>query len=168
MASSTFRVVDHEPRKTQQTTLVRSAASMRVNRISLIARSTKTVVSKLTASEEALGQLLLDLGEAGPHVAAHLHRVRRRAASVMPKPDGRLAQGAGEAAAVLEAVLDHRHVAQAHRGAAAVGDHEVAEGLDVDRLALGAHVHLALRRLDAAGGHLEVLALDRGVHVLRR
>ncbi len=55
MASSTLRVVDHEPRKTQQTTLVSSAARMRVNRISLIARSTKTVVSKLTARKSPSG-----------------------------------------------------------------------------------------------------------------
>ena len=84
---------------------------------------------------------------------------------VMPKPIDGSPIGAGEAAPVLEAVLDHRHVREAHRGAVAVGDHEVAEALDVDRLALGAHVHLALRALDAAGGHLEVLARDRAVHV---
>ena len=55
MASRTLRVVDQEPRNTQQTTLVRSAARMRVKRISLIARSMKTVVSKLTARKSPSG-----------------------------------------------------------------------------------------------------------------
>ena len=47
IASSTLSVVDHEPRNTQHTRLVSSAAITSVNRISSIARSTKTVVSKL-------------------------------------------------------------------------------------------------------------------------
>ena len=55
IASSTLSVVDHEPRKTQHTRLVSSAASTSVNRISLIARSTNTVVSKLTARNSPSG-----------------------------------------------------------------------------------------------------------------
>ena len=46
-----------------------------------------------------------------------------------------------------------------------VGDDEVAERRDVDRLALGADVHLALGALDAPGRHLLVLARDRAVDV---
>ncbi len=41
-------------------------------------------------------------------------------------------------------------VPEPHRRAVRVGDHQLAEGRDVDRLALGAHVHLALGALDAA------------------
>ena len=55
IASSTLSVVDHEPRNTQHTRLVSSAAITSVNRISLIARSTKTVVSKLTARNSPSG-----------------------------------------------------------------------------------------------------------------
>ena len=40
------------------------------------------------------------------------------------------------------------------------GHHQLAEGLQVEGLALRPHVHLALRGLDAAGRHLQVLALD--------
>ncbi len=167
IASRTLSVVDHEPRKTQQTRLVRRAARMRVKRISLIARSMKTVVSKLTARKSPSGSCF--------SISASLARTSRPTwtafaprSLVMPNPMAGSAVGPGEAAAVLEAVLDHRDVPHAHRRAAPVGDDEVAEVLDVDRLALGADVHLAVRSLDAAGGHLEVLALDRGVHVRRR
>jgi len=113
---------------------------------------------------EALGDLPLDLDEPRPHVAPDLHRVRP-AELGDPEPDGRLAVGPGEATPVLEAVLDHRDVPQAHRGAAPVGDDEVSEALDVDRLPFRADVHLARVALDPARGHLEVLALDRAVHV---
>ena len=135
-----------------------------MNRISSIDLLDEHGGVEVDGDEEPLGELLLDLDEPRPHVAAHLHRVRA-AELGDPEPDGRLAHGTADSAAVLQAVLDHRDVAQAHRGAVPVGDDEVAEVLDVDRLALGADVHLAVRPLDAAGGHLEVLALDRGVHV---
>ncbi len=50
MASRMLTVVDQEPRNSQQTKPVNSAASRRVKRISRIDRSTKTVVSQLTSS----------------------------------------------------------------------------------------------------------------------
>ncbi len=159
MASSTFRVVDQEPRNTQQTSPVSRAARSRVKRISSMACLTKIVLSKLTPRDMPSGRSRCDLLELRPHAVAHLHRVRA-AQLADAEADGRLALGAGEAAPVLEAVLHHRHVLQADRRALAVGHHELAEGLDVDRLALRADVHLPLRRLDAAGGHLQVLACD--------
>ena len=55
IASSTLSVVDHEPRKTQHTRLVSSAAITSVNRISSIARSTKSVVSKLMTMNRPSG-----------------------------------------------------------------------------------------------------------------
>ncbi len=55
IASSTLRVVDQEPRNTQQTRPVKSAASTSVKRISLIAFSTKTVLSKLTDMKRPSG-----------------------------------------------------------------------------------------------------------------
>ena len=61
MASSTFTVVDQEPRKSQHTSPVRTAASTRVNRISLIACSTKTVVSKFTTRVRPSGSCLPQL-----------------------------------------------------------------------------------------------------------
>ena len=85
IASRTLRVVDQEPRKTQQTTLVRSAARMRVKRISLIARSMKTVVSKLTARKSPSGSCF--------SISASLARTSRPTCTafaprslVMPKP----------------------------------------------------------------------------------
>ena len=97
--------------------------------------------------------------------APHRHRVGP-AQLGDAHPDGRLAQGAADAPPVLEPVLHHRHVPQANGRAFLVGDDELREGLDVDGLALGAHVHLALGRLDAAGRHLEVLAGDGAVDVV--
>ena len=55
IASSTLSVVDHEPRKIQHTALVSSAASTSVNRISWIACSMKTVVSKLMTRNRPSG-----------------------------------------------------------------------------------------------------------------
>ena len=109
MASSTLRVVDHEPRKSQQTRPVSSAASTRVKRISLIACSTKTVVSKLMARNRPSGSCF--------SISASRARTSRPTCTafaprslVMPKPIAGSPIGAGEAAPVLEPVLDHRHV----------------------------------------------------------
>src|SRR6185503_16452651 len=77
-----------------------------------------------------------------------------------------VAVGAGHAPAVLQAVFDHGDVLEADGPALAVGDDEVAEGLEVHGLALRTHVHLALGRLDAPGRHFLVLALDGRGHVL--
>ena len=73
---------------------------------------------------------------------------------------------AANAPSVLEPVLDHRHVLEADGRALLVGDHEAPEGVEVDGFALGAHVHLALGGLDAARGHLQVLAVDGADHVV--
>ena len=138
-----------------------------MNRISSIASSTKVVVSKLTSRRSPSGSWRL--------ISSILALTSRPTCTalaprsfVMPKPIDGLAHGAADAPPVLEAVLDHRHVPEAHRRAAPVGDDEVAEGRDVDGLALGAHVHLALGALDAPGRHLQVLARDGAVDVEHR
>ena len=113
---------------------------------------------------EALGQLGLQDGELRLDVAPHLDGVGAPELRDA-EPDRRLAHGAHEPAAVLEAVLDDGDVLQADRRAGRVGDDEVAERRDVDRLALGADVHLALGPLDPPGRHLLVLPRDGAVHV---
>ena len=55
IASSTLTVEDHEPRNSQQTSPVSSAAIRSVKRISWIASSMKWVASKLMASETPSG-----------------------------------------------------------------------------------------------------------------
>src|SRR6185369_4042248 len=125
MARSTLNVDDQEPRNSQHTMPVSTAARTRVKRISWIDSSTKTVLSKFTFIDRPSGS------------------------------DGRRA-----------AIFDHGDVLEADGPALAVGDDEVAEGLEVHGLALRTHVHLALGRLDAAGRHFLVLALDGRGHVL--
>src|SRR6185295_11584306 len=56
IASSTLTVEDHDPRKSQQTTPVRSAASSSENCTSRIASSTASVPSKLTPSVSPSGR----------------------------------------------------------------------------------------------------------------
>ena len=165
MARSTFTVVDQEPRKSQHTSPVRTEARTRVNRISLIACSTKTVVSQFTSRLRPSGRLLRSSS-----VLALINRPTATALAprslVMPmltagcpmvRPRRRRSSRPSSTTAT-SFETDGR--------ALLVGDDEVREGLDVDGLALGAHVHLALRGFDASGGHLEMLAGDGAVDVV--
>ncbi len=113
---------------------------------------------------EPLGQLRLEDLHPRLHVAPHLHRVRA-AQLGDAEADRRLAHGPHQAAPVLEPVLDDGDVLQPDRRAVDVGDDQIAEGLEVDGLALGAHVHLARCAFDAAGRNFLMLARDGVVHV---
>ena len=107
---------------------------------------------EVDGERDTLGQLRPHLLHPGLDVPPDLDRVRPPQLAD-PDPDRGLPEGAGETATVLEAVLDHRHVLEANGSAVAVGDEQVAEGGDVERLSLGSDVHLPLRRLDPARGH---------------
>src|SRR5262249_2709672 len=115
---------------------------------------------------QAFGQALRHLRDLRVHRAPHLDGVRT-AQLGHAEAHGGLAHRSADAAAVLEAVFHHRDVLETDGSAVAVGHDEVAEGREVDRLALGLHVHLPLRGLDASRRDLEVLAGDGGVDVLR-
>ena len=65
--------------------------------------------------------------------------------------------------------LDVRDFAQAHQVAAfAAADDQLAEILRRVQARVGAQRELALARLDAAGGQLDVLGAQRVLDVLRR
>ena len=69
----------------------------------------------------------------------------------MPRPCAGCAVDARAAAHVLEAVLDQRDVLEVDRRAGHLAHDDVAQRLEVERLAEHAHVDLAALGLEAAG-----------------
>ena len=109
IASSTLSVVDHEPRKIQHTRLGEQSRQHEREQDLLDRPLDEDRGVEVDDDEQALGQLLLDLGHLGAHVAAHLDRVRA-AQLGDAEADGGLAHRAEVAAPVLEPVLHHRDV----------------------------------------------------------
>ena len=76
----------------------------------------------------------------------------------MPRPTGGLAVEAGQLALVGEAVLDARHVAQAHRRLVAPGDDQLAQLLDLVELQVELDQAFGGAAHHEAAGQLHVLA----------
>ena len=96
-----------------------------------------------------------------------LERVRRRLLDDADG-DGGLAVEADHATLVERSEFGHADVAQAHEIAVGVLDDEVVELLGRAEVRLGQHGELALEALDAARWHLNILAPQRVLDVLRR
>ncbi|MCZ7679594.1 MAG: hypothetical protein M5U28_12865 [Sandaracinaceae bacterium] len=100
------------------------------------------------------------LGEAVAHALGHLDGVRARRLQHL-EDDRRLAALAHDGGLVGEAVLDLRHVAQAHDRAARAGaDGQLAQLLDAPELANRAHGDPPLALVEAAAGDGDVLHAD--------
>ena len=144
-------VEESEPRNSQQTSAVRSTARRSSNSISWTDSSMSAVVSKVMSSVDVLGQRLPDLRQPLAHLRGDRHGV---GAALLADAEalGRHAVDAGEHPAVLEAVLDQRHVAEAEqRAVAARRTTSERKVVEVHRLAQDAHVDLAARALEPPG-----------------
>ena len=100
-----------------------------------------------------LGDLLAHRGGHGDGVGAalleHAERLERHAVEPRDRVD------------VLEAVLDERHVLEVDRARSFDAAHdELAERVEIERLAEQAHVELAPAGVELAAGDLDVLAAD--------
>ena len=85
-----------------------------------------------------------------------------------PKRNGRLAIEADDLTLIERADLGLAHVAQAHEIAIGVLDDEIVELFRRTEIRLGQHRELTLLALDAARRHLDVLAAQRVLDILRR
>ena len=81
---------------------------------------------------------------------------------------GRASVDAGDAADVLEAVLDQGHVAEVDGTARDLADDDLAQGLKIDGLAEDADIDLPAGSLEPAGRQLDVFALQGGDDVAHR
>ncbi len=123
--------------------------------------------SKATRRDMPSGSASRSALDLALHRARHLERVGGRLLD-HAQPDRRIAVDAHHLALVERAEARAAHVAQPHRVAAALADDHVVELADVAQVGLGEHRELALRRLDAPGRDLDVLAPQRVLHVLHR
>ena len=106
-----------------------------------------------------LGRILL-------HLLRHVERIGRRLLDDAER-DGGLAVEADHAPLVERPELGMTDIFKPHEIAVGLLDDQVVELLRRAQVGLGENGELALLALDAAGRHLDVLAPERGLDVLR-
>ncbi len=164
MAKSTFIVLESEPRNTQQTSAVSSTARPSSIAISLTESWMKPVVSKMTSSFIPGGRVFCRVADRRGDRLGHADGVGAGLLEDAHRLDGR-AVAPRVRGDVDEAVLDEGDVLNPDDGAAGVADDDVAQGVEVRRLADDPHVELAAAAVEGAPGDVDVLLLDRRHHV---
>ena len=101
------------------------------------------------------------------HLLRHFERVGGRLLDDAER-DGGFAVEAHDAALVEGAELGMADVGEPHEIAVGVLDDEIVELRGRAQIGLGEHGELALQALDAARRHLDILAAERRLDVLRR
>ena len=114
---------------------------------------------------DRLRQAAGDLGEALLDVVDDVERIRAEALQHDAARDLALAVQLGDAAPLVGAELDARHVAQQHRRAAVGLQHDVAEIVDALQIALAADDVFELGQLDGAAADIGVAGADRVAHL---
>ncbi len=109
-------------------------------------------------------------GDARQHLLDFLRHVERIGGGLLDhaKRDGRLAVEADDAALIQRAELGMADIGEPHEIAVGLLDDEIVELLGRLEVRLGQHGELALQAFDAARRHLDILAPERRLDVLRR
>ena len=115
----------------------------------------------------SLGQRPVDLVKHLPHALAHRDGVRT-ALLLHTHALGGSAVHPPDPADVLEPVLHERHVLEVDRRLPHAAQDEIAERLQVQRLAEHANVELAAGGLESPGGQLDMLPPERTAYVSDR